>query len=167
MDSEEIPVPKSKEEMLQRLYLWRGRLEQALARLTPEQLLAAPPDAWSAKDIMAHVAAWEQILLRYHLGGESFGDASGLRQIDYTSGDWDGINEGLYRLYRDQPLPDVQAFFHASYQQVIAALQALPEEDLQKDTGAGFQPGSRLDWIAGNTYEHYAEHIGMLQALTE
>ena len=48
------------------------------ARLGDEQLTAPIDGSWSAKDLLAHIAAWEQVTIHFHVGGRPFEQVTGL-----------------------------------------------------------------------------------------
>ena len=63
-------------------------------------------------------------------------------------------------------------YFRDSHAALMAGLGKLSDADL-KQPYSHFQPGDPdekrpvIGWVAGNTYEHYAEHIGWINQLVK
>jgi hypothetical protein len=141
-------------------------LEVLLASLTEAQLCAEPPDGeWAIKDIMAHVAVWEQLCARWL---EEFLRGV-MPQPSERIEDW--VNDRIYRENRDLSPAEVQNLFHDAHQQLLQQVnllvQALSEEDLDgSDRFAWTQhwPGhSLIAVIADNSYEHYQDHAQQIR----
>lgn len=141
-------------------------LESLVAPLTEAQLCAEPPDGeWSIKDIMAHVAVWEQLCARWL---EEF-----LRGVMPQPSERieDGVNARIYRENHDRSLAEVQQLFHDAHQQLLQQVnliaQTLSEEDLngsQRFAWTQHWPGySLLAVIADNSYEHYQDHAQQIR----
>jgi hypothetical protein len=57
-------MSKTKEAIIERLHTERRRLEQKLAGLSPEEMTQpGVVGDWSVKDVLAHLADWEQMCL--------------------------------------------------------------------------------------------------------
>ena len=114
---------------------------------------------WSVKDNLAHLTAWHLRQLDL-LQGVRQGKEPDIRLVEDSS--VDEINERFYQENKDRPLAEVLAAFRSSYQDVLADVQAMTDEELNK-------PISWLDdrpiwlWVAGNTYDHYEEHGGFIR----
>ena len=173
LSDETESLPTDKPELLERIQRTRAALEQTLSQLSDAQLVA--PDAasgWSVKDHLAHLAGWE-VSLTALLQRRPRHVAMELDEATYHRGA-DAVNEVVYQRNKDRSLADVLATFRQAHQQVLAALGGLTDADLSK-TYSHYQPDEPgedsgepiLKWVAGNTYEHYAEHHAWLQALVE
>jgi len=81
----------------------------------------------------------------------------------------DQINEAFYQRDRDIPLTDVLQSLRSSHHELLAALDRMSEADLFKAyTPAGRGPdstGQLIDWVIGDSYEHYDEHRATMQRL--
>jgi uncharacterized protein (TIGR03083 family) len=168
LSTAELPTePQSKAELIERVRSARAALDRTVERLSEAQMTAPGPDGWSIKDILAHIAAWEQILLVFHIGGKPFQEAARLAAVDYQTDSIDSINEALHRRDKARSLPETLDASRSSYGQVLAALEGMSEADLFKPyTPAGRESadgGLLINWIAGDTYEHYSEHEAMIQ----
>ena len=124
-------------------------------------------DGWSVKDHLAHVAAWEHSLVAL-IEGRDMLEAMGVRgPVEENT---DAINEAIMNLHAKDTAEEALAYFRDSHAQMVAALGKLSDADLQKPY-SHFQPGDpdekrpAIGWVAGNTYEHYAEHIGWINQL--
>jgi hypothetical protein len=169
-DTEYTSTPTNKAELLDRIRSERVALERALADLDEARMNAPVENGWTIKDIVAHITAWEQILRQFHLGDTPFNQASGLSNVAYGKDSVEVINEQLYRRDKDKPLSEVLAAFHASYERVLATVEAIGEARLfghyvprGRETSDG---GQLVDWIAGDTYEHYLEHRLTIEGLS-
>ena len=170
-ENDATTLPQDKADLLERIRRTRADLEQAIRRLSPAQLVAPGAAAgWSVKDHLAHIAVWElglaallQRRLRY--AAMEVDEATYLRGAD-------AINETIYERNKGRSAPDVLAEFRRAHQELLAAVGGLTEADLLK-TYSYYQPDEPgedsgapiVRWIAGNTYEHYAEHQEWIEAL--
>jgi hypothetical protein len=136
-----------------------------LAFLSEAQMTRAGADgAWSVKDVLAHLTAWQQRLLDIlHAAQQGREPAAPVRAL--TDEEIDRLNAQFYAAARLRPLNDVQAAFHATYQQIIAAILALANEDVMAPRRFAWLGDTPL-WqiISGNTYEHYQEHCRTIRA---
>lgn len=145
-----------KAELLAHVQASRGRLEEVLARLSPEQMEAAVLEGnWSPKVVLGHIAWWEQLAL-HALTGEPDEDI-----LPGEEWNLDRANAVLFARNRSRPLDDVLAAFHASHAALVRELEATPAARLDGPSRYG---GSLHDLIAGNTYQHYDEHTTALAA---
>ncbi len=170
MDGNQEPLPTNKAQLLQGIGNAHDHLERTLALLRSEQTTEPLLDGgWSVKDLMAHLTAWEQLTLQ-RLAVRH--DAEKLAEIYSRFGEGDEglnrLNNELYEESKDTPLPDVRRDFNLSYNKFMQAVGDLSEEDL-------FQEGRSLIWdgaplwriIAANSYTHYREHAGQVQAIVD
>jgi len=137
------------------------RFESLLAPLNEAQLCTATGNGeWSVKDIMAHIAVWEQLCTRWleeFLRGVT---PQPSERLDMES------NERIYREHQDHSLTQVQKLFYDAHQQFLQQVdlltQKLSEEDLNGSDRFAWTklwPGSSIiAVIADNSYEHYHDH---------
>ncbi len=139
----------------------RARFESLIAPLSEKQLCSPTLDGqWSVKDIMAHIAVWEQICTSWL---EEF--ACGMTPQPSERNDF-GINERIYRENRERPLAEVQELFSQAHQQFLRQVDQLVQTISEEDVSAPDRfawtdswPGhSLLAVIADNSYEHYYDH---------
>ena len=123
-------------------------------------------DGWTVKDHLVHIAAWEQSLLGL-IEGRDRSLAMGLSE---PLEELDPINEAIRKLHENNSGDEALGYFRDSHVQLVAALGKLSDADLQKP----YSDYQRSDleetrpvvaWVGGNTYEHYAEHVGWINQL--
>jgi hypothetical protein len=137
----------------------RQLLEDALAKLTPRQMTqpGVTDAGWSAKDVMAHLAEWEQMFLGWHRAGLR-GEVPITPAPGYTWS-WNSLhalNERIYRKHRRKSLAAVRHYFHESHQDVLREFERMSEDDLNRPgrwawTGKGTLAGA----LTANTWRHY------------
>ena len=136
----------------------------ALALGIAEMLIPGVVGEWSVKDMLAHIAEWEQRFVAWYralLRGET----PAVAVCGLSGGDLDALNQSIYEQHRDRPLNDVGDEYRRSYAEIRAVVGAIPAEDL---TVSGLYPWigadhTLSDFIAGNTSQHYAEHCDDLE----
>jgi len=124
----------------QRLNSNHGRLLHA-ARNLPVHLREArvPDSAWTARDLLAHVLAWQEEAVR------RFAE----RQVRcLTRQEIDQWNAVAHERMRDLPWDDILARIQGAHDELRANLSEEPPS-----------------WFAACTYRHYTEHTRSLLAL--
>ncbi len=172
MEDEQGAQPQEKAELLERIERARASLDEVIDGLSDGQLSAPGPDgAWSVKDHLAHLAAWEQGIAALLQRRPRYG-AMQLDEKTYLSTDADGLNAIIYQQNKGRSLGEVRAAFRQAQRELLAALGGLTDTDLSK-TYSHYQPDEPgedsgapiVSWIAGNTYKHYDEHRAWITAL--
>lgn len=135
------------------------RLDTLLGTLSEDQLTTPNVnDSWSVKDNIAHLSAWHRRLIANLQAVKERRKPPDLWESD----DLDEVNAIIYQQNKDRSLTDVQAELHATYRDVVALIESMSNEELNRP----------LDWldgqpvsvsIAGNTYGHYQEHIDIIE----
>ena len=129
-------------------------------------LSQAGADGWTVKDHLAHVAAWEHSLLAL-IQGHDRESAMGLSEARERI---DDVNEAVRKLHETDTADEALGYFRDSHAKLVAALEKLSDADLQKPY-SHYQPSDAdekrpvIGWVEGNTYEHYAEHLGWINQL--
>jgi uncharacterized protein (TIGR03083 family) len=152
----------NREELLRQIRTEREALERVLARVPAEQMTEPMLDGdWSVKDVLAHIAAWEGLMVGWV--EESLRGQTPERPV--TGDDWvDQLNARLYKQYRETPLPEVQALFASSYERAYQTARQLSEEELFEPGHFAWREGRPLfELIGGNTCWHYPEHREMIE----
>jgi len=120
--------PTTKTQIIEAAETERAALEQLLASLTPEQM--TQPNAmgnWSAKDVLAHLIEWEQMVIKwYEIGAK--GKVPAVPSEEYNWGQLPQLNHAIYLKHRDRSLADVQKDFKASYKKTMKLIQDIPEK---------------------------------------
>src|SRR5262245_13913627 len=123
--------PQSVVDLLDRVDASWQEIDTAVACLHPEQLLAPLAGGWSAKDHLAHLAAWRRSLLAL-LEGRSRPEAIGLEPEQAARLGTDGINAALFERHQHRLLDEVLADLRDVHTRVRSALSTLTDEDLQR-----------------------------------
>ncbi|MEA4908456.1 MAG: ClbS/DfsB family four-helix bundle protein [Chloroflexi bacterium] len=169
----ETPSPKNKQELLDWIRAGRERLEGMLAGLSEAQMVMPGPEGWSIKDHVAHLTAWELSMVALLQSRPRYA-AMGVPAELAAAGNVDAINNVLFETQKSRPLPEVLADFRRTHQELLAALVRMSDEDLFRPYRY-YQPEASGDnagqpvvlWLAGDTYEHYAEHLEWMQAIID
>jgi len=134
-------------------------LEKALAPLDKTQyFIEGVIPGWSIKDILAHIASWHHRLLKW-LEAAIRNEEPGISGPDNVQ-EMDALNAQFYQENTSLSLDEVLADFRTSYQHIFDLVQAMPEEDLLNPHRFAWSKGEPLwEAIAGDTYEHYREHV--------
>lgn len=112
---------------------------------------------WSVKDVLAHIAAWEELCLTWL----SIGVRAELTAGDEFGAQVDALNARLYGENRDRPLADIRDAYTTSHAAIVAATNGLDDSALA--SRPAWAPHAQL-WqiIDANSAEHYREHIDQL-----
>jgi hypothetical protein len=143
-----------------------SKLVELVDQLGPDGLSMTGADGWKVQDHLFHVAAWEHSLLGLVEGRDRLAAMGVQAQLEDT----DAINDALWKLHRRKTREEALKYFRESHAQLMAALGMLNDADLQKPY-SHYQPGDAdrtrpvIDWVGGNTWEHYADHISWLNQL--
>lgn len=153
-------LPANKAVLMERIRKAREALEVLVQPLSEVQLSTpAKGGGWAVKDHLAHLAAWEQFMLKHYLQSLPSHEAMGIDAETMKGLDEDGINDILYHRIKDRSVSEVLAEFHRSYTQVLETLESTPFEVLMTPLNpADARSRPRLLWVMGNTYQHYLEH---------
>jgi hypothetical protein len=156
---------KTKAQLLNDIQTRHRRLEEKIAGI-PRDVFLVPRavGAWSVKDTIAHVTAWEKTLLyRYN---------TGLAGKPVFMPDWSirgtlgAINRRIFEDNLSRSLDDVLADFAATYQRILSTVASIPEADIFTPGKFAWTGGKRLlDYIWGNTAGHYAEHLAAIERM--
>jgi hypothetical protein len=117
---------------------------------------------WSIKDMLAHIASWHHRLLMWL-------DAAVRNEEPAISGpdsveEMDALNAQFDHENKSRLLDEVLTDFRSTHQQIFNIVQAMPENDLISPHRFAWSQGKPL-WhlVAGDTYEHYREHLAQIQ----
>jgi hypothetical protein len=138
-------------------------LEEILATLDKTQYFTEGViPGWSIKDMLAHIASWHHRLLMWLDAAIGNGEPaiSGPDNVE----EMDALNAQFYQENKSRPLDEVLTDFRTTHQQIMDIVQAIPEDDLISPNRFAWLKGEPL-WqvIAGDTFEHYREHIKQIQ----
>jgi hypothetical protein len=159
----------NKAEFLQELTDKRAEWDDMLAQI-PQELMMVPgvnEDGWSVKDIVAHVAWYENeaahILKSHTLASES-------PENDKMWGmPVNERNSAIYEQNRNLTLNDALVMGREAYRAFLHEAQKLVEADLSDPARYKDMPTDWTPWevIASNTFEHYPDHVAEIRAWRE
>ena len=125
-----MPRPTSKRELLAAIERERGKLDDLLATMAPERMEEpGVVGEWSAKDVLAHLVAWEQLALGWYRTGLQ-GDVPAVPAAGFKWNETPRLNRKIFEEHRDEPLDDVIAQYRASHREIVGVIESLTDEDL-------------------------------------
>lgn len=147
-----------------------NRLDDLLSGMREEQVTAPMvPSAWSIKDEIAHLWAWQQrsvarIQAALHNTEPQYpGLPESLNQD--PDADVDPINAWIYETNKDKPWSSVYADWRAQFLHLLELAEQVPEKDLLEPNRYGtWMDGYALSDTLEGTYEHHDEHLDQLLA---
>ena len=148
-----------------------AELNALVDSLGPLGLTITEPDAWAVKDHLVHIGAWEHSLLALLDGGDRR-SAMGVSGVEEET---DAVNAAVWALHRDKTPEQALAYFRDAHAALMRLLGSLTEAELQlpynhyqrNDPRTESDNRPVIDWVAGNTYDHYAEHFEWINQLVE
>ena len=146
----------TKDDLLENIRVERRRLENNLAALSKDEMTQpGVVGEWSVKDLLAHLVDWEQRFLGWYEAGLR-GEVPETPAPGLTWGQLHILNRQIFEKHRHRSLDDVLAEFHVSYQQTLATVQTISEEDMFAPGRYAWTEGETLaGYIAANTGNHY------------
>lgn len=174
MTTPRIPEDVSVAELLTRIDAGWAAYHGLLAGLD-DAALAGPADAagWTAQDHMTHVAAWEAGI-HADLERRPRWAAMGVEPADLAEAiaarDFDAINAAIREGQRGMDAAAARAYAERTHAAMRTAVAALADEDLLRPyadfkTDAADPAVPLLPFVVGNTFGHYAEHAGYIEAI--
>ena len=110
----------------------RHEVLAAATALPPEEQDTPFLGTWSAHDIVAHLIGWDYANLE---AIEAIRAGRLPAFYDHHDRDWRTFNAGLVAQHRQETLEATVALAQASHRALLAALAALPAEDVSRDYG--------------------------------
>ncbi|MBI4789144.1 MAG: ClbS/DfsB family four-helix bundle protein [Chloroflexi bacterium] len=162
----------TKTELIERLRTERARWE-ALLDAVGETRMMEPlwANGWSTRDLIGHVTYYERWLLNW-LEAAVRGQVTVASHRDLL--DVDQRNALIQAENKDRSLPDLLKDSRSVFERLLQVVQLLPEHDLLDPHRferyiVPFWEKSLPLWecIAGDSYEHYREHIPSIRELVE
>ncbi|MEO8540297.1 MAG: ClbS/DfsB family four-helix bundle protein [bacterium] len=164
--------PRTKPELLALIDERWEVLQHLLGKLSDADFERPLGDGWSGKVHVGHLAAWERSLIAL-LRKEDRHAAMGVSTELWESreaNDTESLNRVLAERTSGQSLAEVRALSKATHDELMTLLDSMTQEDLEKPYSE-YQPNDPPynanpvgAWVHGNTWEHYDEHIGWLEA---
>jgi len=119
-------------------------------------------DGWSIKDEIAHLTYWNQTLVA-RLAAAATESAPDPAVFIQSEEEMHARNARCFAESTRRPLDDVLSDYQETFAAVIDRITALPEADLFDPHRFAWAKGRSLrEVVAGETYEHYPEHIAQI-----
>lgn len=152
-----------RDEILQVIKEQHAELDAALAGIPADQLTKRPiVNWWTVKDLLGHVALWEQVALKFIREYKQDGAPKqlGIKDDD----DLDRYNKRGVAMRRDLALETIRVELDATYRALITAIESLSDADLVKPLPEPWSDGATLErLIAVNSYQHMPEHLEQIE----
>jgi hypothetical protein len=144
------------------------RWEEVLINLSDTEMTAPLlPSAWSIKDNLAHLWAWQQRTLArieaVRLNHEPE-YPHWPADLDPGADDVEAINAWIYETYRGQSWQAVHPNWRDNFQRLLNAAEEIPERDLLDSGKYPWLKGYSPAFFLLGTYDHHQEHLEELQA---
>jgi uncharacterized damage-inducible protein DinB len=162
--------PPTIEEIVTRIAAAHRRLLDAIASLSDEQMQAPVlgSNGWSVKDVLAHLAFWDQRLL-HAVKPEGGPDAFRLAppiiaDILYDEQWLETVYTRIHVLNSRRSLHDVRAEFDVTRRRLLTVVASLSPHDVFDPDGLSALLGEPFAPMLLGAYEHYEEHAEELEA---
>ena len=119
-------------------------------------------EEWTIKDLMGHIAMWQQVAVKFvnEYLQDGLPKSLGLKDDAAVN----AYNERGWQSRRALPLAHVRAEFDAAFRDLVAAVEKLGDVQLSAPLPAPWEQGTTLErLIAINSYEHDSEHTAQIQ----
>lgn len=165
-------LPRTKDDLERRFDRSWARLAGRIDQLDERQLTGpTDPAGWTAKDHLAHLAAWERSMV-FLLRSRPRHEGLGVDETTYLEGNEDAINAVIQRATRDLPLADVLASMRATHRDLLALIAPMSDDDLRQPYLHFLpdEPGEDdgrpiIERISANGDAHFAEHLGYIEVI--
>ena len=158
----------SKTALLDRIESAWEELQVVITGLDEKQVSRVDDETgWSVADHLTHLAAWERGIA-YVLTGRPRPEGMGITPAQWGGLSMHEINDVVHQQGRARGAAGALADFRAAHAEMLNALEGLDDTDLQRGYTT-FDPQGEPDdrpiigWIIGDTYDHYAEHLGYIR----
>jgi hypothetical protein len=162
-----MALATDKSTLLERTTTGWARLQRALEMMTEQEMTEIQIEGnWTVKDVLAHIAFWEDRLL-LRLSDMLAGRPVERQPGGLSDADVDTLNEENYREHVDLDLHTVLGKSAEIHNSLMDALTGLPDDPLDEFYTVWW--GGEPPWaiLAGDTYEHYEEHLPAMEAYLE
>jgi hypothetical protein len=156
--------PQTKQELIEVILSEREKLLKALALLTDEQMtLSGACGEWRTQDILTHLVDWEQRVLGWYQAGLR-GETPKTPDENYNWRQLPALNQTIYEKYYDLSPDEARKLFENSYEETLAAVRAMPEDDLFTPKRFAWTGKSLLrDYVNSCTAAHYRWARGLVR----
>ena len=157
------PGSVDKPELLRTIREAYERMSGAIEQIPDERLLEPAMDSWSGKDLVAHMAWWHdhsaRVIEDLRAGRQPYDDTDPANTTE-------ALNERTHREHLDDPPEHTRRAFHESFTRLLAALEAVTDEELFADDRWPWLGGEALAeiilWDSSRHYDAHREHLERL-----
>lgn len=142
----------------------RDELLDTVGSLPPSRLeTPGVQGLWSVKDILAHLTAWNNRLLRWDRESEQ-GLVPETPEPGYAWEELDRLNHDTWLKYKDAPYGETLDGFKTSCAAILERLDGWRDEDLNDTERYSWSRGVPL-WVkvGFNTFDHYRTHLDAIR----
>jgi hypothetical protein len=153
-----------KGELLETITSAHDELAEIVERISNDRLLDPALDDWTGKDVLAHLAWWQDRSARLTE------DFHARRQPDKThpGSTTDEINEYVFHEHKDDSPEVTRDAFRQTFQRLVAAIEPLSDDDLfSLDRCSWLDEGALLEMLLWDTSRHYQQHFANLEPLSQ
>ena len=154
----------TKQELIETLDFSRAVFDELLENVPEAAVVRPGPNGeWSAKDVLAHLTAWEAEMVRALAQLRQ-----GLRPEYFTrKTPVDALNEQFYRDSKDRPLERVLADFEGVREQLLRQVERFSPAELDAPPKSVKTSQSLRQLILSETLEHEQEHLPDLKMMND
>lgn len=162
-EAQQFVAPATKEQLLAQFDSEYAALVALVESVPMPERLTPLVDELSIKDLIAHIQDWQAFVLR-RMRLAAAGESLPPRVPD---GNYDRVNAEIYAANRDRSWDDIWNEFVQSAATMRAEVERLSDEDLfsaeRVKAIMGLPDYRAVDYIVGNTSEHYWEHAQQIR----
>jgi hypothetical protein len=161
-------MPENKNELMSAIEREWQMLMGVISKLNGRQMNTPDEGGWSPKDNLAHLGEWMNVLMDYHMDKRPPHKVLGVPVEVIKDWDMNIINPVLFERNRNRSATDVLDGVKLIYTTLVEKLRSTPFEDLMKPRHADNpEKGPLLNWVLGDTTEHFAEHRENIKKLVK
>jgi hypothetical protein len=146
---------RDKAAYLQQLALTQREAMQTLADLDSAAVVYAE-SGWTVKDIVAHLAAWDE---ETALCFKAYGDGGSYSIPGYVWGHYDEFNWAAYEQRKDLPTAEVYASWDSARSRIYAAVERLTPEQIAGEMTYPSGQYANCDKLITEVIEHQELHF--------
>ena len=151
-----MPRPTTKATLLALSQEEYEALNNLLAGFSDDQLCqAGAVGEWSAKDVLAHLHAWQGMVLGW-LAEERAGRKPELPAPGYKWSQIPAINQDIYEHYQNHTLEDVRGLLAETHKEMMSLIESLSQDQLYSPGHFTFTSKNNLaTYLISSTSSHY------------
>jgi len=155
----------SRDHLLSDIRKERARLFELVDAVPPDQRKQPGVwgDDWTLTDLLAHLAEWHAMFLRWYRDGLAGRDPD-MPAPGYKWNETPRLNREIQARHSDRPFDEVLADFDRTYDAIVALVEELSEDELLQSGHFAWTGEKHLTTYLGpNTASHYRFAIKVLK----